>query len=85
MLSMREPRIEYSKQSRKYLGRSYVTFSDGSRAKVSYPIGYSSSNISNAKVKIPNETTELTFQQTDSGTNVIICKDLDDLFQSLGM
>jgi len=85
MLPMREPKIEYSQQSRKYLGRSYVTYSDGSRAKVAYPIGYSSSSFLNAKVKIPNETTELTFQQTDSGTNVVICKDVDDLFQSLGI
>lgn len=34
-------------------------------------------------VAIPNETTQRTFNDTDAGRNLIVCKDADDLFRKL--
>ena len=36
-------------------------------------------------VAIPNETTRRTFEDTDSGKNLIICEDADDMFRKLGI
>jgi DNA-damage-inducible protein J len=36
-------------------------------------------------VVIPNETTRPTFDDTDAGRNLIICKDADDMFRKLGI
>ncbi|MFC1839748.1 type II toxin-antitoxin system RelB/DinJ family antitoxin [Thermodesulfobacteriota bacterium] len=34
---------------------------------------------------IPNETTLKTFDETDAGKNLVICKDTDDMFKKLGI
>lgn len=34
---------------------------------------------------IPNETTLKTFDETDAGKNLVICKDVDDMFKKLGI
>jgi DNA-damage-inducible protein J len=36
-------------------------------------------------VRIPNETTRRTFEATDAGRDVILCKDAEDMFQKLGI
>jgi DNA-damage-inducible protein J len=36
-------------------------------------------------VVIPNETTHRTFRKTDGGRDLVVCKDADDLFKSLGL
>ena len=34
---------------------------------------------------IPNKTTLRTFEETDAGKNLVICKDADDMFRKLGI
>lgn len=36
-------------------------------------------------VVIPNATTLKTFMDTDSGRNLVVCKDADDMFKKLGI
>ena len=36
-------------------------------------------------VVIPNETTRRTFTDTDSGRNLVVCEDADDMFKKLGI
>jgi len=36
-------------------------------------------------VAIPNETTRRTLSDTDSGRNLVVCEDADDMFKKLGM
>ena len=36
-------------------------------------------------VAIPNETTCKTFSETDTGRDIVICKDTDDMFKKLGI
>jgi len=36
-------------------------------------------------VAIPNETTHRTFDDTDAGRNLIVCRDADDMFKKLGI
>lgn len=36
-------------------------------------------------VVIPNETTLRTFDETDAGKNLVVCKDADDMFRKLGI
>jgi len=36
-------------------------------------------------VTIPNKTTQKTFENTDAGRNLVICKDADDMFKKLGI
>ena len=36
-------------------------------------------------VAIPNETTRLTLANTDSGRNLVVCEDADDMFKKLGI
>ena len=36
-------------------------------------------------VAIPNETTRGTFEDTDAGRNLVVCKDADDLFRKLAI
>ena len=36
-------------------------------------------------VAIPNETTRRTFSDTDSGRNLVMCEDADDMFKKLGI
>ena len=36
-------------------------------------------------VLIPNETTLRTFNETDTGKNLVVCKDADDMFRKLGI
>ena len=36
-------------------------------------------------VVIPNETTKKTFEATDSGRDLVVCKDADDMFKKLGI
>lgn len=36
-------------------------------------------------VAIPNETTRRTFTDTDSGRNLVVCEDADDMFKKLGI
>ncbi|MFO7599120.1 MAG: type II toxin-antitoxin system RelB/DinJ family antitoxin [Candidatus Desulfacyla sp.] len=36
-------------------------------------------------IVIPNETTLRTFDETDTGENLIFCKDADDMFRKLGI
>jgi len=36
-------------------------------------------------VAIPNETTRRTFSDTDSGRNLVVCEDADDMFKKLGI
>ena len=37
------------------------------------------------EVRIPNETTLQTFQDTDGGRHVVRCKDAQEMFQRLGI
>lgn len=34
---------------------------------------------------VPNKTTLKTFDQTDAGKDLIVCKDADDMFRKLGI
>ena len=34
---------------------------------------------------IPDETTAKTFDDTDSGRNLVVCEDADDMFRKLGI
>jgi DNA-damage-inducible protein J len=34
---------------------------------------------------VPNETTQKTFNETDAGKDLVICKDADDMFRKLGI
>jgi len=36
-------------------------------------------------VAIPNEATRRTFADTDSGRNLVVCEDADDMFKKLGI
>jgi DNA-damage-inducible protein J len=36
-------------------------------------------------VAIPNQTTRRTFEETDAGRDVILCKDAEDMFHKLGI
>ena len=36
-------------------------------------------------VAIPNETTRRTFEETDAGRNLVVCRDADDLFRKLAI
>ena len=36
-------------------------------------------------VAIPNETTRRTLADTDSGRNLVVCEDADDMFKKLGI
>ncbi|NOZ23987.1 MAG: type II toxin-antitoxin system RelB/DinJ family antitoxin [Planctomycetes bacterium] len=36
-------------------------------------------------VVIPNATTRKTFEDTDAGKNLVLCKDADDMFKRLGV
>jgi DNA-damage-inducible protein J len=36
-------------------------------------------------VVIPNETTRKTFDDTDTGRNLIVCEDANDMFRKLGI
>ena len=36
-------------------------------------------------VVIPNETTKSTFEATDSGRDLVVCKNADDMFKKLGI
>ena len=36
-------------------------------------------------IVIPTETTRKTFEDTDAGRNLVICKDADDIFKKLGI
>ncbi|MCP4578522.1 MAG: type II toxin-antitoxin system RelB/DinJ family antitoxin [Deltaproteobacteria bacterium] len=36
-------------------------------------------------VAIPNETTRRTLADTDSGRNLVVCEDTDDMFKKLGI
>jgi len=36
-------------------------------------------------VVIPNRTTRRTFESTDAGKDLVVCKDADDLFRKLGI
>ena len=36
-------------------------------------------------VVIPNETTRRTFESTDAGRDIVVCKDADDMFNKLGI
>lgn len=36
-------------------------------------------------VAIPTESTRETFEDTDAGRNLIVCKNIDDLFEKLGI
>lgn len=36
------------------------------------------------KIRVSNETTLRTFQNTDAGKGVVLCKDANDLFEQLG-
>ena len=37
------------------------------------------------EIKIPNKLTEKTFKDTDAGKNIIKCKNVDDMFNKLGI
>jgi DNA-damage-inducible protein J len=37
------------------------------------------------EVSVPNSTTQKTFESTDSGQDLTVCKDADDLFDKLGI
>jgi len=37
------------------------------------------------EVKIPNQTTIQTFQDTDAGRNIVECEDAEDMFEKLGI
>ena len=36
-------------------------------------------------IAIPNETTRRTLDDTDSGRNLVVCEDADDMFKQLGI
>jgi DNA-damage-inducible protein J len=36
-------------------------------------------------VSLPNEVTQKTFEDTDAGRNLTVCKDADDMFEKLGI
>jgi DNA-damage-inducible protein J len=36
-------------------------------------------------VVIPNATTQITFQSTDAGKDIVVCEDADDMFRRLGI
>ncbi|MFC1820195.1 type II toxin-antitoxin system RelB/DinJ family antitoxin [Thermodesulfobacteriota bacterium] len=36
-------------------------------------------------IVIPNETTLRTFNETDAGKNLVVCKDTNDMFRKLGI
>lgn len=36
-------------------------------------------------VVIPNATTRRTFERTDAGKDIVVCKDADDMFKKLGI
>ena len=36
-------------------------------------------------IVIPNKTTLRTFDETDAGKNLVVCKDADDMFRKLGI
>ncbi len=36
-------------------------------------------------VVIPNTTTRRTFENTDAGKDIVVCKDPDDMFKKLGI
>lgn len=36
-------------------------------------------------IAIPNKTTRKTFENTDAGRDIVICKDTDDMFRKLGI
>ena len=36
-------------------------------------------------VVIPNEVTRRTFEDTDSGANLVVCEDEEDMFRKLGI
>lgn len=36
-------------------------------------------------VVIPNDTTKRTFEATDAGKDLVLCEDVDDLFEKLGV
>lgn len=36
-------------------------------------------------VRVPNEVTRRTFEETDAGQNIVECDDADDLFSRLGI
>jgi DNA-damage-inducible protein J len=36
-------------------------------------------------VVIPNTSTRRTFESTDAGKNLVVCKDADDMFRKLGI
>ena len=36
------------------------------------------------QVAIPNKTTRRTFDATDAGRELVVCEDLDDMFEKLG-
>jgi DNA-damage-inducible protein J len=36
-------------------------------------------------VVIPNKTTRKTFEDTDVGRDLVVCKDVDDMFRKLGI
>lgn len=36
-------------------------------------------------VVIPNATTRRTFEGTDAGKDIVVCKDADDMFRKLGI
>ena len=42
-------------------------------------------NGNNRKTKIPNAVTLETFRKTDKGEELIVCKDVNDLFKKLGI
>ena len=36
-------------------------------------------------VVIPNAATQRTFERTDAGKDIVVCKDVDDMFRKLGI
>jgi len=36
-------------------------------------------------VAIPTDTTRKTFEDTDAGRNLVVCRDADDMFEALGI
>jgi DNA-damage-inducible protein J len=36
-------------------------------------------------VVIPNATTQRTLESTDAGKDIVVCKDVDDMFRRLGI
>ncbi|NOX63026.1 MAG: type II toxin-antitoxin system RelB/DinJ family antitoxin [Chloroflexi bacterium] len=36
-------------------------------------------------IVLPNETTRRTFEDTDAGRNLVVCKDAEDMFEKLGI